>query len=371
MSDKRIVSPDSEFIQEVSEQEVDSFKKCIQCGTCSVVCNLNQDENPFPRREMRQAQWGDKDALMKDGNAWLCYACNDCGEHCPRGARPGDTLNAIRAQQIKHYANPPILGKLLYDHEYLPVVFGIPMIILFIMLTLNGTFNIPEGEVMFAKFFPHYIIEPLFGLLFLGMIAASFLSGRIFWRSIEFRGLQTPEKVDRDNWIKYGKSLLQDLFFHQSFEDCNENKNRYLGHLGMFYGFLGLFFVTGVVAILAKLGQYPLTLWHPLKVMGNLSGILLLAGCISIIFTRMNYIASKSKTSNYDWLLIITMISTAATGFFTEFFRFADLPKLAYPIYFIHLVFVFVLIIYLPFSKFAHIFYRFLALLKWKISNGK
>ena len=38
--------------------------------------------------------------------------------------------------------------------------------------------------------------------------------------------------------------------------------------------------------------------------------------------------------------------------------RLAGIGVLAYPFYFIHLVFVFSLFIYLPFSKLAHMFYR-------------
>jgi len=47
---------------------------------------------------------------------------------------------------------------------------------------------------------------------------------------------------------------------------------------------------------------------------------------------------------------------------FTEVFRYANVAMLAYPTYFLHLVFVFVLLAGAANSKLAHVFYRTIAL---------
>jgi quinone-modifying oxidoreductase subunit QmoC len=68
------------------------------------------------------------------------------------------------------------------------------------------------------------------------------------------------------------------------------------------------------------------------------------------------------KGSYYDWSLIYLVLGLVATGILSELTRLAHLPTIAYPIYFAHLVFVFCLFAYLPFSKLAHLVYRTLAM---------
>lgn len=64
------------------------------------------------------------------------------------------------------------------------------------------------------------------------------------------------------------------------------------------------------------------------------------------------------------------LLAVGLTGFVTEAFRFVVDPVqrgvveyAAYSIYFVHLVLVFGLLVYLPYSKFAHIFYRTIAMI--------
>jgi ferredoxin len=65
-----------------------------------------------------------------NGDVWLCHNCGDCSTLCPRGAKPGDVLAAVRAATIIEYATPKALAKMVSDPKKLPILLAIPAVIL-------------------------------------------------------------------------------------------------------------------------------------------------------------------------------------------------------------------------------------------------
>jgi quinone-modifying oxidoreductase subunit QmoC len=367
MSQAYAVKPDKEFAKEIIGSGGEKLKQCFQCATCSVACSLSPDEHPFPRKEMIWAQWGLKDKLLGDPDVWLCHRCSDCNVHCPRGAAPGDVLAAVRDYTIKHYSVPRFLGKAVGTLAMLPIMLIIPAVLITALLAGIGHLHIPDGEVIYEHFLPHLPLQAFFGGFAVLAMVICIVGGRRFWQDMN-KQLPPGHKTN-----PIGPSVIgavKDIFTHIKFRDCTRSRSRYFSHLLTFYGFAGLFITTVAVVISAYIFHYyPLPLWHPLKIFGNFSTVLMVVGVSWIMLDRANQRQGYEKSTNRDWTFVGILGTVAFTGILTEVLRYANVPPVAYPVYFIHLVVVFALLIYLPYSRFAHMIYRTVALVHARYSG--
>ncbi|HWR59790.1 MAG TPA: quinone-interacting membrane-bound oxidoreductase complex subunit QmoC [Thermodesulfovibrionales bacterium] len=356
---EQIVSPDLSFVKEVINSGGESLKKCFQCATCSVVCNVTPEGKPFPRKEMIYAQWGLKDKLISNPDIWLCHQCSDCTAYCPRGAKPGEVLGAIRKMTIREFSAPSFLGKMVGDPKFLIVLFAIPVLIMLGVLWHNDTlYEFPSGEIVYSKFFPiHYNefgVDLVFPLAFAFAGISFFFGVKKYWAAMS-KGVSLKGDV-----VGSFKAVLLDVLSHNRFKKCNVTKARSTSHLLVFYAFIGLAITTSwAVFYLYVLGiPSPYPLYDPMKLVGNISALALLVGTMLVITNRLKNTEKAGAGSYYDWLFIFVVFGIMATGILSELFRLADVAALAYPTYFIHLVFVFFLFAYAPFSKMAHMIYR-------------
>ena len=155
MEKKQFTEPDIDFIQFMKKDCGAALSTCMQCGTCSAVCDNSPENEPYPRKEMIWASWGLKDKLVGDPDIWLCHNCGDCTTTCPRDVRPGDVIASLRTYSYLFYSRPRFLAKWLHSPKYLPLIILLPALIIFGIISLAGTFKIPEGPVNYSDFFPH------------------------------------------------------------------------------------------------------------------------------------------------------------------------------------------------------------------------
>ncbi len=395
MAEALMLKPDRKFVEEVIAAGGGDLKKCFQCATCSVVCGLSNGSSPFPRKEMIWAQWGLKDRLVSDPDIWLCHQCNDCSQRCPRGARPGDVLAAVRQKAIEHYAFPCVMGRWVNSFRASPVMLLLlPALLMAVALFLRGpmeaAFGISNahGEEFYAHFFPHWLLIVFFSgltlLTFAGMIVGLFR----FWNGMK----NTDSALGRNGpvlgFVPSAVKTVKTVFAHGRFGKCEDQASRKANHFMAFYGFLALFIVTcWAVADLYVMPylmpetfpQYPFNLLHPMKILANVGGILLIIGAGKAILTRMNAPADgKHQSTPFDWVFLWLLLGVGLTGFVVEVFRFVaegmaqqqgvvasslGIATPAYGLYFVHLMLVFGLLVYLPYSKFAHMWYRSVAMI--------
>ena len=105
----------------------------------------------------------------------------------------------------------------------------------------------------------------------------------------------------------------------------------------------------------------PYDFFHPVKVLGNVSGTLVFLGC-SVLLARRMAAEKSGKATAFDWTFIWVLFLTVITGFASQVLRVFDLAIPAYGIYYLHLVLVFFLLAYLPYTKMGHILFRAVAM---------
>ena len=373
MSDACLLKPDREFIDRLVRSGGESLKQCYQCATCSVVCKLAPDHRPFPRKEMIWAQWGLKDRLLADPDVWLCYQCNDCSTHCPRGARPADVLAAVRREGVIHYAVPRFLGRWVNEPKYLPLVLLIPAVLLGLALWLRapmekalGIADYTGGKIVFSywNMLPHWLLISFFTLFSLLALAATVAGVVRFWRALKEAdaraGITTPAKSVGQSIV----AALKKVLTHDDFTMCTTSRSRAVSHYCVFYGFLALLLVAfWVVTIrinpLAR-GDfvYPFSFWNPWRMLANLGGAALVVGCLLMIYERLKRAGQGDVNTYFDWAFLGTLFAVVLTGFASEVLHYVRMEPHRQIVYFTHLVCVFSLLMYLPYSKFAHLVYR-------------
>ena len=364
MEDRYFIEPDAKFVKEVIGLGGESLKKCFQCGTCSVFCSLSPDEKPFPRKEMLWAQWGLKDRLLKDPDVWLCHQCTDCSTHCPRDAKPGDVLAAIRSYSIMHFALPGFLAKAFSAPKYLLFVLAVPALLLFAFLWATGNLAFPEGEIIPRNFIPITDAYILMAAISVFSLTAVGIGVFRFWKNInEFETNPASTSGSRGILTRSFVSSMVEILKHSNFGKCQANRISRYTHLAIFYGFILLLLAAGLGAVYHLAGiesPYPLT--SPVKIAGNLGALLLSAGCMLAIYRRLSKSSNVGKTTYFDWFLLLMLFFVTISGIATEVVRLAELAAATYWLYLVHLWLMSALLIYGPFSKGAHLIYRTLAM---------
>jgi quinone-modifying oxidoreductase subunit QmoC len=329
------------------------------------VCNVTPDAKPFPRKEMLYAQWGMKDKLISNPDIWLCHQCSDCTAHCPRGAKPGEVLGVIRKMAIKEYATPAALGSLVADPKKLPILFLIPAVLYLIIIGALGHLSLdkiprtPEGAISYSKFLPPTAtVDTVFVPVALFAALCFFAGVKKQWAGMK-RADGAAYMPKKDLLTSIYETVV-DIATHKKFAECNVAKGRKSSHMAVFYAFIGLAVTTGLAVvylyILGRPSPYPM--YDPLKIIGNISAVALLGGIIAVISNRFDNKEKAGLGGYYDWFFIGIVFGVGATGFLAQVLRLMDVAIAAYPMYYLHLIFIFVLFAYAPFSKMAHMVYR-------------
>ncbi|MFO7913484.1 MAG: quinone-interacting membrane-bound oxidoreductase complex subunit QmoC [Desulfotignum sp.] len=394
MTETYLAQPDLGFIAQMRGLGGDTLKKCYQCATCSVACPIAPENSPFPRKEMIAASWGLKDRLLGSADIWLCHNCGDCTDMCPRGAAPGDVMAAIRSAAITEYAQPKALAKAVNDPKKLPWLLGIPAIWIAllayitmahedVMTKLFNVFGIAwshahEGGkhvIAQADFFSTWFVDLTFVPLAGAVVVVFFLSLRRFVGDIHqnavMEGKTDKKNIDVKAFFQALGRVIPLILKHNKFNECGTNQERATPHMMVLFSFIGLFIVTGIFFIVLYVFQTPgpYSQLNPVKWLANIAGVALVIGSGIMIKNRLD---DKEQVTTYkDWYILGIVFSLGVTGMLTEMARLAHLEWTSYVFYYLHLIAIFNLFAFLPFSKMAHLVYRTTAMAYAEYGNRK
>ena len=359
---------DPTFASELKKFGAKDFSACFNCGNCTAVCDLTDKNANFPRIFIRQGMLGQKEEILQSKELWLCYACGECSETCPRQAGPGDYMAALRRYAIASY-EPTGITKLMFKSN--PV---------FILLTLF--FAILLGFFLFTLKPDHEISRWLFTILpysvihNVGLVIFSFTGLSVAWGLITMF-LKLSKNNDKKEKFKgsFVKSLIEiskEIATMNRYKSCDEEEDSlwklkpwytqpWFVHWSIMWGFIGLLVATSLDFILKD----PATnIWWPSRILGTISGILMVYGASLAINYRMKKVTKAySETRLADWTFLWFLWVAGVTGFWMELsVAFGADLMINHIVFIIHTIISMELVLLFAFSKFAHAFYRPLAL---------
>jgi quinone-modifying oxidoreductase subunit QmoC len=358
------------------------------------VCELAPADAPFPRRQILLAQWGLFDQLMGDPAPWLCHQCNDCSVRCPRDVAPGDIMAALRAMVVEKLAFPAGLGHLVGNVKktWPLLVFG-PILFWAILIGITTGFGEVEthhglqagptmGQFFYDSYVPHSLIY-IVNFAAVGFVClALFVSGTKFWK------MMGDQQARSGSFIGSLFGAVTDIALHKKFSSCDRGvPKRRWGHFMVMWGFVGAAVASGFAVVFLYADTppfswffalpffqdigYPVPITHWNKWLANISAVLLMVGGIMLFANRLKRGDNLvGQTTAFDRFFLWLVLAVIATGVLTEVFRYTvSSPTVGLVVYIVHLGVVLSLFLTLPYSKFAHIFYRSLAMIHERMTK--
>lgn len=336
-----------------------SLESCLQCGACTATCDLAGQEGLFPRRQVTYVRLGLAERAADSPEIWQCYACTECTARCPSGVRPSAVMSALRQALTERNAWPQCVARAVNSPRWFWAAYALSAAVLAVLVLATGSFRPGPGPIEYAGMLPTAVVIPVFSVLTLFPVLALGVSTL---RAV--KAWPVPAQAGTPGQLRRAvASALPEIAAQRRLGDCGRDRPRAWAHRAVVAGFVGLAVVSGVVALLMAVGRaYPLSMGNPLKIASNLFAAFLVGGAGYFLVLRWTKARRGEGGTFFDWVFAANVFLAAVTGVATELLRVGDVRQAAYPVFFLHLIVVLVLIVTLPYSKLAHVVYRVTAL---------
>ncbi len=340
---------------------------CLQCGSCTISCDLSSDSASFPRRTLRLVLLGVTEPLHSSLEPWLCHDCGDCSTTCPREAEPAEAMMTLRRYLATHY-DWTGLSSHIYRSRVGQIValaaVSAAVLLLTLWYHLSGVgLSLTELNEYAESIGMDHMFGDIATYARVVILAAVFLllvnGARMVWLSLH-RGnsARVPLRLYLTQpWVFLWHGLTQ-----LRFRECAE-PSRWAAHL-LLAGGVGMMILIKLFALEWFQTDELYPLHHPQRWLGYLATGAILIPIGVYLVGRIRARAALPRFSEpADWTLPILLLLTALTGILIHILRYVELTAAAHYMYAAHVaVAAPMLLVELPFGKWAHALYRPLAL---------
>lgn len=348
---------------------------CFSCGNCTAICPLSSNDGTFPRRMIRYAQVGMRDALLSSKELWTCYHCGLCSDTCPTQADPGGFMAAARRYAIASY-DQTRLAWTMYTRPGLAVLVAVLLAMFFALFMYADHGPRDAASLRLFRFIPEGLIHTT-GVVVMVLVVLAGLSGVVTMAARLARregtrnrppGTRAWPRIRRALWIALGVESIGQRRYRADCGAVQETRpwyrRRWLLHSLTMWGFLGLLLATVLDYGLALLGLKatgtPVPIWYPVRLLGTVAGLAMVYGVSMFLVDRLRRDGQAAKQSEAsDWLLLALLWLTGVSGFLIELALYLPHPPaFGYWVFLFHVAVAMELVLLAPFMKFAHAVYR-------------
>jgi ferredoxin len=364
------------LIKDIKKYGAFDISACFNCGNCTAVCPLSEEQGSFPRKLIRLGQIGDRDRILASPEPWLCYYCGECSETCPRKAEPGEYMAALRRYAIAGY-EPTGLARWMYKSV------GVGLLVTLLVAVILGMFMLgvkPETEAakyanewLFKGLVPYSVIHNIgIGIFIVTTLTLLFGVGNALRRV--FKGIGKHSLAEIGKAAKTTGVETATMKRHKEEDDTLTPlwQRPSLVHKTILFGFGGLLIATILDFLFIVLIPLTETVW-PARILGTISGLALMYGVTVAASRRLRKKDRDVQHSSFaDWWLLAYLWVLGATGFWllgVVSFRQAGFANNL--VLLVHAAMAMELVLLMAFTKMAHVVYRPLALFAYYLrSNG-
>ncbi len=380
---------DPNLLHEIRKYGHFDTSACYQCGSCTVVCDLAKDSASFPRKMLQYGLFGLKKLLRGSIEPWICYYCGDCSTTCPRETEPGEAMMTLRRWLTAQYDWTGLSAKMYKSKIWeLGALFAIGAFIAFLIFMFHGPLVTERVEL--NTFAPVHLVHTFDLIMFVVLAFFLFTNAfRMYWFTMHrdknvgifdiIRGFRQDGfgfvehngekvKIPLSVFLAEIKTIIVNFATQKMFLACKKNTKRWLLHFLLVSGYvIMLLLVVAFLLWFQTDNIYPIT--HPQRWLGYYATIVLLFCSAEIILSRFKKREQIHKFSDFsDWMFPVLLLLTTVSGILVHIFRYMGLPLATYYTYAAHLVIaVAMLVVEVPFGKWAHLLYRPLAVYFQKV----